>query len=194
MILAQNWPKTAKSSWHCSFTERKIILYLKSSSLFGIQVRVYLPLYWFCLIGETWDQVIYPWCNAIKKKVCPPSWNVVKTSWIIRTITGGQIKLPLSREEAMILEAAHLNLHQNENLYGHGWKTFHGSCTTLKQITSFANFLATIQLAVTHPPPSCLAVRTLKSARSHRASTGQLEVMRLLNNPQLALLLRALLS
>ena len=28
------------------------------------------------------------------------------------------------------MEAAHLNLHQNENLYGHGCKTFRGSHTT----------------------------------------------------------------
>ena len=42
-------------------------------------------------------------------------------------------KLPLSREEAMIMEEAHLNLHQNENLYGHDCKTFPGSHTTLKQ-------------------------------------------------------------
>ena len=31
------------------------------------QVRVYWLSYWFCLIGETWEQVINPWCNAIKK-------------------------------------------------------------------------------------------------------------------------------
>ena len=30
------------------------------------------------------------------------------------------VELPLSREEAVILEAAHLNLHQNKNVYGHG--------------------------------------------------------------------------
>ena len=33
----------------------------------------------------------------------------------------------------MIMQAAHLNLHQNENMYGHGCKTFRGSHTTLKQ-------------------------------------------------------------
>ena len=31
------------------------------------------------------------------------------------------------------METAHLNLHQNGNLYGHACKTFHGSHTTLKQ-------------------------------------------------------------
>lgn len=34
----------------------------------------------------------------------------------------------------MILEAAHLNLHHSENFYGHGWKPFHGSHTTLKEM------------------------------------------------------------
>ena len=44
------------------------------------------------------------------------------------------VELPLSREEAVILEAAHLNLHQKENLYGHGWKTFHVSRMTTVDI------------------------------------------------------------
>ena len=30
------------------------------------------------------------------------------------------VELPLSREEGVILEAVHLNLHQNKNVYGHG--------------------------------------------------------------------------
>ena len=41
---------------------------MESNSLFGTQVRVCWLSYWFCLTGETWGQVIYPWCNAIKKK------------------------------------------------------------------------------------------------------------------------------
>ena len=38
----------------------------------------------------------------------------------------------------MIMRAAHLNLHQIENLYGHCCKTFRGSHTTLKQTKCFA--------------------------------------------------------
>ena len=36
----------------------------------------------------------------------------------------------------ILLQAArlHVNLHQNENLNGPGWKTFHGSQTMLKHI------------------------------------------------------------
>ena len=33
MILAQNWPKTAKSSWHCSFKE------LKKKNYFNIKAH-----------------------------------------------------------------------------------------------------------------------------------------------------------
>ena len=41
MILAQNWPKTAKSSWHCSFkmatkTMIRSIQVAKSNSLFEL--------------------------------------------------------------------------------------------------------------------------------------------------------------
>lgn len=109
---------------------------MKSNSLFGMQVHVYLPLYWFCLIGETWDQIIYPWCDATCIKKCLST--ILKCKYMIATrdcscygyqgiccqkqlnhLNRGQIrklKLPLSREALMILEATHLNLHQKKKI------------------------------------------------------------------------------
>ena len=41
---------------------------MESNSQFGAQVHGYWPPYLFCLIGETWDQVIYP-KNAYKSAI-----------------------------------------------------------------------------------------------------------------------------
>ena len=55
------------NNWH--ELKKKYILYLKSNSLFGIRIHVSSPPYWFCFIGETWNQVIHLWCSAIKKRL-----------------------------------------------------------------------------------------------------------------------------
>ena len=37
-------------------------------------------------------------------------------------------------------------MYESENLYGHGWKTFHGSRSTLKQTECFVNFVRILGL------------------------------------------------
>ena len=70
-------------------------------------------------------------------------WPIEESKIILylesNSLFGTQLTLPLSREEAMIPEAAQLDLHQNENLYGHGLSMAHvrlrSKCCLLPAVT-----------------------------------------------------------